>query len=192
MITDQLNVDSHARKANGSCPLMPEEVGLLLRAMGYPPKTRIYLAGSETFGGQRVLIPLRAMYANLADRTSLCSKQELSDLVGPETQLPLDVFQPLSVKSVEELKEEWDKAGPRPRPLPPPPDRPVYRHEKEGWYGWITERDTEPDPSPIDLRRQAHRFCELGHGTPTLRNGICQNISTRQKISGQTLCQCVR
>lgn len=158
MITDQLNVDSHARKANGSCPLMPEEVGLLLRAMGYPPKTRIYLAGSETFGGQRVLIPLRAMYANLADRTSLCSKQELSDLVGPETQLPLDVFQPLSVKSVEELKEEWDKAGPRPRPLPPPPDRPVYRHEKEGWYGWITERDTEPDPSPIDLRRQAHRL----------------------------------
>ncbi|KAI6691369.1 hypothetical protein NL676_028197 [Syzygium grande] len=130
IITDQLNVDSHALKANGSCPLMPEEVGLLLRGNGLSSKNK------NIFG----------------------CKQELSDLVGPETQLPLDVFQTPPVKSVEELKEEWDKAGPRPRPLPPPPDRPVYRHEKEGWYGWITERNTEPDPSPIDLRRQAHRL----------------------------------
>lgn len=133
------------------------QVGILLRAMGYPPKTIIYLAGSETFGGQRVLIPLRAMFANLVDHTSLCSKSELSDLLGPETPLPHDLFQSPPAKS-EELKEEWKKAGPRPRPLPPPPDRPIYRHEKEGWYGWITETDTEPDPSPLDLRMQVHRL----------------------------------
>ncbi|GLT69923.1 hypothetical protein SLA2020_420320 [Shorea laevis] len=126
--------------------------------MGYPPKTIIYLAGSETFGGQRVLIPLRAMFGNLVDHTSLCSNKEFSDLVGPETPLPLDLFQMPPAKSDEQLKEEWKKAGPRPRPLPPPPDRPIYRHEKEGWYGWITETDTEPNPSPLDLRMQAHRL----------------------------------
>lgn len=126
--------------------------------MGYPPKTIIYVAGSETFGGQRVLIPLRAMFANLVDRTSLCSKKELSDLVGPEIPLPVDLFKTSPAKSEEQLKEEWKKAGPRPRPLPPPPDRPIYRHEKEGWYGWITQTDTEPDPSPMDLRMQAHRL----------------------------------
>ncbi|CAA2946095.1 EMBRYO SAC DEVELOPMENT ARREST 30-like [Olea europaea subsp. europaea] len=158
IINEELHVDSRTRKGNGSCPLMPEEVGLLLRAMGYPPRTRIYLAGSETFGGQRVLIPLRAMYTNLVDRTSLCSKQELVNVIGPETPLPLDSFQFTTVKTPKQLKEEWDKAGPRPRPLPPPPGRPIYQHEKEGWYGWITEKDSEPDPSPIDLREQAHRL----------------------------------
>lgn len=158
IISEELNVDSHVRKRNGSCPLMPEEVGLLLRAMGYPPRTRIYLSGSETFGGQRVMIPLRAMYTNLVDRTSLCSKTELANLVGPETPLSPDPEQLLPVKSPNQLKAEWDKAGPRPRPLPPPPDRPIYRHEKEGWYGWIAEKDMEPEPSTNDQRKQAHRL----------------------------------
>ncbi|XVF56862.1 hypothetical protein PTKIN_Ptkin06aG0154300 [Pterospermum kingtungense] len=158
IINDELSVDSHLHRENGSCPLMPEEVGLLLRAMGYPSKTIIYLAGSQTFGGQRLLIPLRAMFANLVDRTSLCSKTELSDLVGPETPLPPDIFQLPRPKSAEQLKEEWNKAGPRPRPLPPPPDRPIYQHEKEGWYGWVLESEKEPDPSQMDLRMQAHRL----------------------------------
>ncbi|KAL8485687.1 hypothetical protein ACS0TY_027827 [Phlomoides rotata] len=158
IIKEGLSVDSYARKGNGSCPLMPEEVGLLLRAMGYPPRTRIYLAGSETFGGQRVLIPLRAMFANSVDRTSLCSKQEITNIIGRETELPPDLFEFSPSKSAKQLKEEWDKAGPRPRPLPPPPERPIYRHEKEGWYGWIQEKDSEPDLSPNDLREQAHRL----------------------------------
>lgn len=158
IIKEELSIDSQLHRVNGSCPLMPEEVGVILRAMGYTPNTIIYLAGSETFGGQRVLIPLRAMFPNLVDRTNLCSKQELSELFGPEIPLPTDLFEVPPAKSEEQLKEEWKKAGPRPRPLPPSPDRPIYRHEKEGWYGWITEMDQEPDPSPMDLRNQAHRL----------------------------------
>ncbi|KAJ6763073.1 PROTEIN EMBRYO SAC DEVELOPMENT ARREST 30 [Salix purpurea] len=158
ILNGELRVDSQILRDNGSCPLMPEEVGLLLQAMGYSNRTVIYVAGSETFGGQRVLIPLRAMFSNTVDRTRVCTKQELSDLVGPETPLPLNPFQPPPTQSEEQLKEKWNMAGPRPRPLPPPPDRPTYRHEKEGWYGWITESDTEPDPSPVDLRMQAHRL----------------------------------
>ncbi|XP_062232155.1 protein EMBRYO SAC DEVELOPMENT ARREST 30-like [Phragmites australis] len=157
-VKEQLAVDSVSRKVGGSCPLMPEEVGLLLQALGYPPTTTIFLAGSETFGGQRMLIPLRAMYANLVDRTSLCSQRELSDLVGPEGLLASDMSHPPPPKSEKKLIEEWKRVGPRPRPLPPPPARPFYAHEKEGWYGWIGENDTEPDPSPIEFRRQAHRL----------------------------------
>ncbi|XP_038973249.1 protein EMBRYO SAC DEVELOPMENT ARREST 30-like isoform X3 [Phoenix dactylifera] len=156
IVHEGLSVDSVARKKNGSCPLMPEEVGLLLRAMGYPPNTIIYVAGAETFGGQRILIPLRAMYTNLVDRTSLCSKKELSSLFGPEYPLPSNLRQPPPVKSEKQLIEEWKRAGPRPRPLPPPPARPFYQHEKEGWYGWVAETDKEPDPLPLDLRMQAH------------------------------------
>ncbi|KAK9147631.1 hypothetical protein Scep_006388 [Stephania cephalantha] len=151
IINEELSVDSRLRKLNGSCPLMPEEFVLRVSQSSKPES-------SELFGGQRVLIPLRAMFANLVDRTSLCSKQELSNLIDVETPLPSDSFQPPPAKSKEELREEWKKAGPRPRPLPPPPDRPIYRHEKEGWYGWIAEKDTEPDPSPSDLRMQAHRL----------------------------------
>jgi hypothetical protein len=158
IINDELSVDSHMRKQNGSCPLMPEEVGLLLRAMGYPPSTRIFLAGSETFGGQRVMIPLRAMYSNLVDRTSLSTKQELTNLLGREAIIPQNPFMAPPAKTVQQLKREWDKAGPRPRPLPPPLGRPIYQHEKEGWYGWITEKDFEPDPTLLDRRSQAHRL----------------------------------
>ncbi|KAG5050299.1 hypothetical protein JHK85_011402 [Glycine max] len=158
VLKDELNVDSHLRREKGLCPIMPEEVGILLRVMGYPAKTIIYLAGSELFGGQRALIPLRSMFINTMDRTSLCSETEFSDLVGPETPLPVNSFRPPPAKSENELKEEWKKAGPRPRPLPPPPGRPIYQHEKEGWYAWITETPTEPDPSPMDLRMKAHRL----------------------------------
>ncbi|KAJ0667036.1 putative GDP-fucose protein O-fucosyltransferase [Helianthus annuus] len=158
IIRDELSVDSHVRKFNGSCPLMPEEVGLLFRAMGYPPTTRIYLAGSETFGGQRVMIPLRAMFTNLVDRTNLCNRYELNKVFGKESPLPSNSFNPTSTKTSKQLKQEWDQAGPRPRPLPPPPDRPFYQHEKEGWHGWVAEKDSEPDPSPIELRDKAHRL----------------------------------
>ncbi|KAK4787026.1 hypothetical protein SAY86_010859 [Trapa natans] len=158
IINEELVVDSRVQKRKGLCPLMPEEVGIILRGMGYPSKTIIYLAGSEIFGGQRILIPLRAMFPNLVDHTSLCSAEELAELVGPEDSLPEDSFQFPPSKSEKQLKEQWQRAGPRPRPLPPPPDRPIYRHEKEGWYGWIAERDKEPDPSPSDQRREAHRL----------------------------------
>ncbi|XP_035822860.1 protein EMBRYO SAC DEVELOPMENT ARREST 30 isoform X2 [Zea mays] len=157
-VKEQLAVDSVSRKMAGLCPLMPEEVGLLLQAVGYPPTTIIFLAGSETFGGQRMLIPLRAMFANLVDRTSLCSQRELFDLVGPEDPRTPDLPQPPPPKSEKQLIEEWRRAGPRPRPLPPPPARPFYAHEKEGWYGWIGENDTEPDASLIEFRRQAHQL----------------------------------
>ncbi|KAJ6379916.1 hypothetical protein OIU76_016552 [Salix suchowensis] len=155
---EQINGTTTTTTTTTTKPLLISMVGLLLQAMGYSNRTVIYVAGSETFGGQRVLIPLRAMFSNTVDRTRVCTKQELSDLVGPETPLPLNPFQPPPTKSEEQLKEKWNMAGPRPRPLPPPPDRPTYRHEKEGWYGWITESDTEPDPSPVDLRMQAHRL----------------------------------
>lgn len=158
IIKEELNVDSMLRRRNGSCPLMPEEVGLLLRAMGYPQNTIIYLAGSETFGGQRVLIPLSAIYTNLLDRISLCSEKELFKLIGKESPLPPNLPEIAPVKNEKELLDEWKNAGPKPRPLPPPPSRPFYEHEKQGWYGWVAEHVKEPEPSSMHLRVQAHQL----------------------------------
>ncbi|KAI3818961.1 hypothetical protein L1987_12783 [Smallanthus sonchifolius] len=158
LVHDEPSVDSYIQKVNGLCPLMPEEVGLLLRAMGYPPTTRNYLAGSERFGGQRVMIPLRAIYTNLVDRSNLCNKYELNKLLGTESPLPSNPANHTHVKTADELTKEWHEEGPHPRPQPPPPGRPIYQHEKEGWHGWIAEKESEPDPSPIDLRDKAHRL----------------------------------
>ncbi|CAA7408924.1 unnamed protein product [Spirodela intermedia] len=158
ILNEKLEVDSRLRRRHGSCPLMPEEVGLLLRAIGYPSNTVIYLAGSEIFGGPRILIPLHAMYPNVVDRTSLCSQKELSHLVGPESPLPEEIIPTPPAPSEEQLILEWKKAGPRPRPLPPPPARQFYPHERSGWYGWVTAVDSEPNPSPGNLREKAHRL----------------------------------
>ncbi|KAL0903612.1 hypothetical protein M5K25_028003 [Dendrobium thyrsiflorum] len=158
IIHGNLSMDSMAQKRKGLCPLMPEEVGLLLRAMGYPSDTVIYLAGAETFGGQRTLTPLRAMYPNLVDLTLFCSKKEFSILLGSESPIPSHLPNPPPQRTKEQLIRQWNRAGPRPRPLPPPPARPFYQHEKEGWFAWIAENDTEPDPSLMDMRIQAHRM----------------------------------
>ena len=75
--------------------------------MGYPLDTIIYLAGSETFGGQRILIPLRALYPNLLDRTSLCTDKEREAVVGPESPLPSDIPYPPPARAPDELLKEW-------------------------------------------------------------------------------------
>ena len=54
--------------------------------------------------------------------------------------------------------EEWQAAGPRPRPLPPPPGRAFYVHQKEGWYGRLAKAEVEPAPSIKDLRSAADRL----------------------------------
>ncbi|QHO35669.1 uncharacterized protein DS421_9g277360 [Arachis hypogaea] len=48
------------RRAIGKCPLTPEEVGLILRALGFDNSTRIYLAAGELFGGERFMNPFRS------------------------------------------------------------------------------------------------------------------------------------
>uniref|UniRef100_A0A6N2KTQ5 O-fucosyltransferase family protein n=1 Tax=Salix viminalis TaxID=40686 RepID=A0A6N2KTQ5_SALVM len=70
ILNDDLSVDSHVRRSNGSCPLMPDEIGLLLKEMGYSTETVIYVAGSETFV-VNAFNPLRANFSNTMDRTQV-------------------------------------------------------------------------------------------------------------------------
>lgn len=71
-------LDSAERRRMGKCPLTPEEVGLILQAMGYPNTTRIYLAAGEIFGGDRFMAPLYKMFPFLTNRSSVANSDELS------------------------------------------------------------------------------------------------------------------
>ncbi|KAL0326009.1 UNVERIFIED_CONTAM: O-fucosyltransferase 16 [Sesamum radiatum] len=54
------NHNPERERRQGRCPLTPEEVGLLLRALGYDRETHIYVASGEVYGGEATLAPLKA------------------------------------------------------------------------------------------------------------------------------------
>ncbi|KAM3312746.1 hypothetical protein ACQJBY_032518 [Aegilops geniculata] len=59
------------RRLIGKCPLTPEEVGLILRALGFDNTTHIYLASGELFGGKRFMRPFKAMFPRLENHSSV-------------------------------------------------------------------------------------------------------------------------
>ncbi|KAI3723432.1 hypothetical protein L2E82_35000 [Cichorium intybus] len=90
------------RRAIGKCPLTPEEVGLILRAMGFNSSTRIYLAAGELFGGERFMNPFRSIFPLLENHSSVDPSSELQDntqgLIGSAVDymvcLLSDIFMP--------------------------------------------------------------------------------------------------
>ncbi|GFQ03120.1 uncharacterized protein at1g04910 [Phtheirospermum japonicum] len=90
------------RRAIGKCPLTPEEVGLILRALGFDNSTRIYLAAGELFGGERFMKPFRDLFPRLENHNTIDSTGELAKntrgLVGSAVDymvcLLADIFMP--------------------------------------------------------------------------------------------------
>lgn len=70
------------RRAIGKCPLTPEEVGLILRAMRFGNSTRIYLAAGELFGGERFMKPFRSMFPRLENHSTVDPSEELVENTG--------------------------------------------------------------------------------------------------------------
>ncbi|WCJ33176.1 O-fucosyltransferase family protein [Euphorbia peplus] len=66
------------RRAIGKCPLTPEEVGLVLRAMGFDNSTRIFLAAGDLFGGERFMKPFRAIFPRLENHSSVDASEDLA------------------------------------------------------------------------------------------------------------------
>lgn len=65
------------KRKEGRCPLEPGEVAVILRAMGYPKETQIYVASGQVYGGHNRMAPLRNMFPNLVTKEELASKEEL-------------------------------------------------------------------------------------------------------------------
>lgn len=66
----------------GRCPLTPEEIGLLLAALGFNNSTRLYLASHKVYGGEARISTLRKLFPLMEDRRSLATTEERSKVEG--------------------------------------------------------------------------------------------------------------
>ncbi|KAL0379011.1 UNVERIFIED_CONTAM: O-fucosyltransferase 39 [Sesamum radiatum] len=65
-------------RSQGRCPLTPEEIGLLLAALGFNNSTRLYLASHKVYGGAARISMLRSIFPFMEDKKSLAlQKKEL-------------------------------------------------------------------------------------------------------------------
>ncbi|KAM7486912.1 hypothetical protein LguiA_002921 [Lonicera macranthoides] len=69
-------------RRQGRCPLTPEEVGLMLRALGYDKDVHIYVASGEVYRGEETLAPLKALFPNFHSKETIASKEELQPFFG--------------------------------------------------------------------------------------------------------------
>ncbi|XP_038974035.1 O-fucosyltransferase 6-like isoform X2 [Phoenix dactylifera] len=69
-------------RKHGKCPLTPEEVGLVLRALGFGKDVHIYVASGEVYGGEETLAPLKALFPNFHSKETLARKEELAPFAG--------------------------------------------------------------------------------------------------------------
>ncbi|KAK6916801.1 GDP-fucose protein O-fucosyltransferase [Dillenia turbinata] len=65
-------------RRQGKCPLTPEEVGLMLRALGFSSDIHIYVASGEIYGGEETLAPLKALFPNFYTKETIATMEELA------------------------------------------------------------------------------------------------------------------
>uniref|UniRef100_A0A0D9XXL4 O-fucosyltransferase family protein n=1 Tax=Leersia perrieri TaxID=77586 RepID=A0A0D9XXL4_9ORYZ len=81
------DINSTEQRSGGNCPLTPEEVGIFLRAMGYPASTWIYLAAGEIYGGDKYISKLRSYFPNLVSKEAIATKEELDKFNNHASQV---------------------------------------------------------------------------------------------------------
>lgn len=59
-----MELSAEDERSRGKCPLTPQEIGLMLRALGFSNDTYLYVASGEIYGGEETLQPLRDLFPN--------------------------------------------------------------------------------------------------------------------------------
>ncbi|KAG4946579.1 hypothetical protein JHK87_042586 [Glycine soja] len=79
-------INGTERRLTGGCPLTPRETSLLLRALGFPSQTRIYLVAGEAYGRGSMKY-LEDDFPNIFSHSSLSSEEELNPFKNHQNML---------------------------------------------------------------------------------------------------------
>ncbi|XP_027336349.1 O-fucosyltransferase 35-like isoform X2 [Abrus precatorius] len=79
-------INGTERRLIGGCPLTPRETSLLLRALGFPSQTRIYLVAGEAYGRGSMKY-LKDDFPNIFSHSSLSLEEELNPFKNHQNML---------------------------------------------------------------------------------------------------------
>ncbi|XP_056848511.1 rhamnogalacturonan I rhamnosyltransferase 1 isoform X1 [Raphanus sativus] len=80
-------INSEERRAQGLCPLTPEEVALVLKALGFDQNTQIYIAAGEIYGSEHRLSVLREAFPRIVKKEMLLESGELQQFQNHSSQM---------------------------------------------------------------------------------------------------------
>ncbi|KAK4387705.1 O-fucosyltransferase 7 [Sesamum angolense] len=81
------DIDPLEQRMSGFCPLTPKEVGIFLRALGFPSSTPVYIAAGEIYGGESRMAQLQSRYPVLMNKEKLASAEELAPFINHASQM---------------------------------------------------------------------------------------------------------
>lgn len=78
---------SEEKRSRGLCPLTPEEMALVLQALGFKGETQIYIASGEIYGSERRLAALRAAFPRIVKKEMLLDPEDLRQFQNHSSQM---------------------------------------------------------------------------------------------------------
>ncbi|KAM3225364.1 hypothetical protein ACQJBY_058247 [Aegilops geniculata] len=80
-------IDSYVKRKDGLCPLTPEEIALVLRALEVDSSMQIYIAAGEIYGGKRRMASLTSAYPNVVRKETLLQPSDLRFFQNHSSQM---------------------------------------------------------------------------------------------------------
>ncbi|XP_078156564.1 O-fucosyltransferase family protein isoform X1 [Carex rostrata] len=176
------DINSMEQRYGGLCPLTPKEVGIFLKALGYPKSTWIYLAAGEIYGGDTYIADLRSQFPNLVTKEMLVQKKELEKFTKHASQaaaldyiisVESDVFVPSYIGNMARAVEGHRRFLGHRKTINP---------DRKGLvelFDLIEKGEMEDGPQLSSLVSQMHKYRQ---GTPRKRYGSLPGSKGRARL----------